>query len=130
MDSEKLAKILADHAKWLNGEGGTCANLRRAYLQGAYLQGAYLQGADLQGANLQGANLDFAAWPLWCGAIGVIVDARLAAQLAGHGAVVNVEFSDDDSDEVCAAVAEWQAACHKLGAFSHRAKELGLLPAT
>ena len=80
-----LTMMLDAHQKWLNGDGGTRANLQWADLQGANLQwadlrwadlrwaylrwadlrwanlqGANLQGANLQGANLQGANLRWA----------------------------------------------------------------------
>ena len=72
-----IKKILDEHKKWILGEGGARADLRRAdlsgaylsradlsgaylsgaYLSGAYLSGAYLSGADLSGANLSGADL-------------------------------------------------------------------------
>jgi hypothetical protein len=72
-----LKKILDEHLLWLNGEGGSranlsnadlrdanlsnadlrCANLRNANLFGANLRGANLSNADLFGANLRGANL-------------------------------------------------------------------------
>ena len=39
MDKEQLAKILADHKAWLNGEsGGFRANLSRANLRGAIIK--------------------------------------------------------------------------------------------
>jgi len=68
----ELKRILDDHALWLAGSGGKCANLSRAdlsgadfswanlsgaNLSGAYLSGANLRGADLSGAGLSGANL-------------------------------------------------------------------------
>ena len=77
-----LKKILDEHLLWLNGEGGSranlsnadlrdanlsnadlfganlrCANLSNADLFGANLRGANLSNADLFGANLRGANL-------------------------------------------------------------------------
>ena len=52
-----LKKILDEHLLWLNGEGGSRANLRGADLFGANLSDANLRGADLFGANLSGANL-------------------------------------------------------------------------
>ena len=72
-----LKKILDEHLLWLNGEGGSradlsganlrdadlsgadlsCANLSNANLFGANLRGANLSDADLRGANLRGANL-------------------------------------------------------------------------
>lgn len=61
MDKEQLAKILADHKAWLNGEsGGFRADLRhadlsRADLRHANLNDAYLSRADLSRANLSAA---------------------------------------------------------------------------
>ena len=67
-----LKKILDEHLLWLNGEGGSRANLfganlrnadlrdadlRCANLSNADLRGANLSNADLCGANLRGANL-------------------------------------------------------------------------
>ena len=52
-----LKKILDEHLLWLNGEGGSRANLRDADLSGADLSGANLRDADLRGANLSCANL-------------------------------------------------------------------------
>ena len=57
-----LKKILDEHLLWLNGEGGSRADLSGANLFGAdlscaNLRGANLSGADLRCANLFGANL-------------------------------------------------------------------------
>ena len=52
-----LKKILDEHLLWLNGEGGSRADLFGANLSGADLFGADLRGADLRGANLSGADL-------------------------------------------------------------------------
>ena len=67
-----LKKILDEHLLWLNGKGGSranlcdadlsgadlrCANLRNADLRNADLRCANLSNADLFGANLRGANL-------------------------------------------------------------------------
>ena len=52
-----LKKILDEHLLWLNGEGGSRANLFGANLFGANLRGADLRNADLFGANLSDANL-------------------------------------------------------------------------
>ena len=57
MSKEELAKIIAEHAKWVRGDGGARANLSRADLSGANLYGANLSGANLSGADLSGANL-------------------------------------------------------------------------
>ena len=52
-----LKKILDEHLLWLNGEGGSRADLRNADLSNADLFGANLRGANLFGANLRCANL-------------------------------------------------------------------------
>ena len=57
-----LKKILDEHLLWLNGEGGSradlsFANLSNANLFGANLRGANLRDADLRRADLSGANL-------------------------------------------------------------------------
>ena len=52
-----LKKILDEHLLWLNGEGGSRADLRGANLFGANLRGADLFGANLFGANLSDADL-------------------------------------------------------------------------
>ena len=52
-----LKKILDEHLLWLNGEGGSCANLFGANLRGANLSDADLRCANLSGADLRGANL-------------------------------------------------------------------------
>ena len=52
-----LKKILDEHLLWLNGEGGSRADLRNADLSNADLFGANLRGANLSNANLFGANL-------------------------------------------------------------------------
>ena len=57
MTEEEIATVLADHARWLRGEGGKRAYLSRADLSGANLSGAYLSRAYLSGANLSGADL-------------------------------------------------------------------------
>ena len=52
-----LKKILDEHLLWLNGEGGSRANLSNADLFGANLRNANLFGANLFGANLRNADL-------------------------------------------------------------------------
>jgi hypothetical protein len=107
----------------LGGADLRCANLRGADLWGADLRGAYLRGADLRGADLWGADLggayiDFAAWPLWCGSMGVKVDLGIVYQLLAHVACL-----DCDKPEF----AEIQAAILPYATKSHRAEDLGLL---
>ena len=62
MNKDELRKVLDEHEKWLNGDGGVRADLsdaalRRANLRGANLRWANLRGAALRGAALSGANL-------------------------------------------------------------------------
>jgi hypothetical protein len=71
-------------------------------------------GVSLQDANLQGANLDFSCWPLWCGSIGVKVDARIAVQLAYHFMAVVC-----DDPEVVAAQESLATLCKRF----HRLEE-------
>ena len=52
-----LKKILDEHLLWLNGEGGSRADLRDANLRDADLRDADLRDADLRGANLRDADL-------------------------------------------------------------------------
>ena len=66
------------------------ANLQGADLRWADLQEANLRGADLQGADLRGADLDFAVFPLWCGSFNIKDDGKLAKQLLGHVARLQV----------------------------------------
>ena len=55
-----IKKILSEHSKWINGDGGERANLSGADLRGADLSGADLRGADLRGADLSRADLRWA----------------------------------------------------------------------
>ena len=52
-----LKKILDEHLLWLNGEGGSRADLSGANLSNANLRNANLRDADLRCANLSNANL-------------------------------------------------------------------------
>ena len=56
-----LKKILEEHLLWLNGKGGSRANLRNADLRCADLRCADLRCASLCGADLSGADLRCAA---------------------------------------------------------------------
>ena len=55
-----IKKILSEHLKWINGDGGERASLRGADLSGADLSGADLSRADLSRASLRGADLRWA----------------------------------------------------------------------
>ena len=94
------------------------ANLRGADLQRADLQRADLLGANLRGADLLGADLDYSCLPLWCGSEGMIVDKRIAAQIAAHFCSLDC----DDADYLAA-----QTAILEFAKTSHRAGDLGLL---
>jgi uncharacterized protein YjbI with pentapeptide repeats len=112
----------------LYGANLTRANLTRANLAGANLAEADLTEADLTRACLAGAvltravltraNLDFSSWPLWCGSNDVIVDDRIARQLAAHFCAVRC-----DSEEFKAA----REAILEYAKGSHRAEDLWLL---
>ncbi len=57
MEASKLKEILDQHQLWINGKGGSRADLKDADLRGANLEDADLTGANLWGANLSGADL-------------------------------------------------------------------------
>ena len=57
MNKEELQKILDDHKKWLNGQGGKRADLRGADFSEADFRGAKLRGADLREADLSWTKL-------------------------------------------------------------------------
>lgn len=138
MEQKRLEEILENHRKWMEGKGGKRADLRGADLQEANLQGANLRRADLREADLQGANLrmanlfgaelcgadlcgddlDYSCWPLWCGSLDVIVDKRIAAQLAYHFCRLVC-----DDPEVQAA----QQAIKELANQFHRVDECGVI---
>ena len=99
------------------------ADLRGTDLRGTDLREADLQSADLRGANLReadlrGANLDYSCWPLWCGSLDVLVDKRIAAQLAYHFCRLVC-----DDPEVKAA----QEAIKYLANQFHRVDECGMI---
>jgi hypothetical protein len=54
---EEMKMILENHKAWLEGCGGSRANLSGANLSRANLSRANLSGADLSGADLSGADL-------------------------------------------------------------------------
>lgn len=107
-----LKKILDEHLLWLNGEGGSRADLRGANLSdadlrnadlfGANLRDANLSDADLRGANLSDANLcgasiDQMMWniytvfyPLQCPESGSYIGYKKAS-----GLVVELEIPAD-----------------------------------
>ena len=60
MTPYELKRILDDHALWLFGNRGRCANLSGADLSGADLRGADLSEANLRGAKLSEADLSAA----------------------------------------------------------------------
>ena len=133
MNIDELKTILEQHKLWLEDNGGERADLRGADLQGANLrwanlrkvnlrnadlQGADLRGANLQGADLRGADIDYSCLPLWCGSKGMVVDRRIAAQIAAHFCALEC----DDADYLAA-----RAAILEFAKSSHRAEALGLL---
>lgn len=124
MAQPELSEVLRLHAMWLRLEMGGVranlrgANLRRADLRRADLRVADLQRADLQRADLRSADIDYATWPLWCGSVGVRVDARIAYQLAAH--LCAVACDDPTVQAMQGALLPWARK-------SHRAAECELL---
>ena len=116
MNANELKTVLTKHAAWLAGEeAGVRASLTFADLRSAELRDANLVGASLVGADLVGADIDFACWPLWCGSMGVIVDAKIVYQLAAH--VCALSCADPEAQAAQAAMLPWARR-------SHRAREL------
>lgn len=131
MDAERLREVLEKHKKWLNGEDGgekadlymedlCMADMRWEDMRGTDMRRANLYGADLYEADLRGANLDLSCWPLWCGSLDVIVDKRIAAQLAYHFCRIIC-----DDEEVKAA----QKALAPIANQFHRVNECGRINA-
>jgi len=65
LNKKQQEKILDEHRRWWEGNGGKQADLRGADLSLANLRGAdlnlaNLRGADLRGADLRGADLSLA----------------------------------------------------------------------
>ena len=132
MNAEELRGILEKHKKWLNDEDdGERANLSESDLRWSNLsesnlsgsdlrwsdlRGSDLRGSDLRWSDLRGSDLDYACWPLWCGSLDVIVDKRIAAQLAYHFCRIIC-----DDEEVKAA----QKALATLANQFHRVDECG-----
>ena len=99
---------------------GAClrsADMSYANLRDADMRRAGLFHADLRGADLRSADMDYSCWPLWCGATGVKVDRRIAAQLAAHFCALDC----DDQDYIAA-----RDAILEFAKTSHRADDLGL----
>ena len=92
--------------------------LRGADLRGADLRDADLRDADLRDADLRDADLDYNCWPLCCGSFNVIVDKKIAAQLAYHFCRLIC-----DDEEVKAS----QKALYPLANQFHRVEECGKL---
>ena len=98
MTREELKAILDKHKKWLDGDaGGERANLSRA---------------NLSGANLSEADLDYSCWPLWCGSLNVVVDARIARQLAYH--FCRLDCDDPEYLEARKAIAKFANKFHRV----------------
>ena len=128
MNIDELKTILEQHKLWLFDNGGERADLRRAVLRGADLlsadlrwadlRWADLRWADLRDADLRGADIDYSCLPLWCGSKSMVVDKRIAAQIAAHFCALDC----DDADYLAA-----RAAILEFAKTSHRASDLGLL---
>ena len=99
MEKAKLDEILANHKKWLEGNGG--------------------ERADLRYADLSGANLDYSCFPLWCGGTDFKCDDKLILQLLAH--ISTLEYESNIITE------EHRAMFLELGKHSHIAIDLGLI---
>ena len=93
MNEDELKSMLEQHRLWLDSNGGKRADLR-------------------------GVDLDYSCLPLWCGSKGMIVDRRIAAQIAAHFCVLDC----DDADYRAA-----RTAILEFARMSHRADDLGLV---
>ena len=114
MNKKEIANVLELHKKWLNNEDDGA----RADIRDADLRGADLRVADLRDADLRDACIDFSCLPLWCGSKGMIVDRRIAAQIAAHFCALSCD--DPDYQSARSAILEFAKT-------SHRAGDLGLL---
>ena len=92
-----LKKILDEHLLWLNGEGGSRADLCDVDLRNADLRCANLRNADLCRADLFGASIDQMMWdiytvfyPLQCPESGSYIGYKKAS-----GLVVELEIPAD-----------------------------------
>ncbi len=83
------------------------------------IQGTHpcLLEADLRWTDLLGADLDFSCLPLWCGSLGMIVDRKIAAQIAAHFCAL---ICDDVDYQIA------RTALLPFALTSHRAKDLAL----
>lgn len=87
-------------------------NLMYQDLIGEDLRGVNLKGVNLRYADLTGADLDFSCWPLWCGSFNVIVDTRIAAQLAYH--FCRLECDDIEYLKARNAIVEFANKFHRV----------------
>ena len=103
IEQEELDEIIANHGRWLQGEGGkraglSGANLCEANLCEANLREANLCGANLCGADLRGGkNIDKVLWnyltafyPLQCPESGAFVGYKKA-----RGYIIKLEICED-----------------------------------
>lgn len=96
MKRDELIKVLENHKKWTENNGGRCADLRCA---------------NLCGADLCGADLDFSCWPLWCGSLGVKIDKRVFTQLIYH--ICRTVVDDDECKAIQSSLADFANGFHR-----------------
>lgn len=111
----------------LRGANLIYANLRGADLRDADFREANLIEADLRDADLRGANIDYSAFPLWCGALDVHIDDRIAIQLLYH-LVRNVLYSKNTSEELKSLLSQKEIV--KVANQFHRVDECGRIEVT
>lgn len=103
---------------FLNGANLIRTTLDEANLQGAWLYCANLFNASLHSTDFSDCNIDLSCLPLWCGSKGLIVDKRIAQQIAAHFCAIDCD--DEEYQKARDAILEFAKG-------SHRARELGLL---
>lgn len=91
--SDELAKILAQHRRWL--ESGKTAG-KRADLSGAHLDGIDFSGADLSGAIFAGASLKQAILAKTHLVHANLMDACLQDAVLSHANLLLADFSGAD----------------------------------
>ena len=125
MDHNTLTKILELHKKWLKcNSDGERADLSSADLSSADLRYTNLCYADLCSANLSFANLDFSCLPLCCGSKDMIVDIKIAYQVAAHLCVLSVQNKDGSQNKEFLKIREMIIS---FAQKSHRANDLKLI---
>jgi len=108
METEMLKILLKNHDLWLRSEGQKGKRIN-------------LESANLGSANLMYANLDFSCLPLWCGSMKMIVDVKIARQIAAHLYALDVRNKDKSKNNEFQKI---RTAIYNFAKKSHRAADL------